>query len=53
MFRLNFDQARWLACLGPNGAGKTTTFGLVTGLLCPDSGKVLMNGNGDCPAANA
>ena len=30
--------------LGPNGAGKTTTFNLVTGLLRPDSGDVLLDG---------
>ena len=32
--------------LGPNGAGKTTTFNLLTGLLRPDSGEVLV---GDAP----
>jgi lipopolysaccharide export system ATP-binding protein len=30
--------------LGPNGAGKTTTFSLVTGLLRPDAGDVLLDG---------
>ena len=30
--------------LGPNGAGKTTTFNLVIGLLRPDVGQVLLDG---------
>lgn len=30
--------------LGPNGAGKTTTFYMIIGLIKPDSGKVLLNG---------
>src|SRR5688572_24731349 len=30
--------------LGPNGAGKTVTFGMIGGLLVPDEGKVLLNG---------
>ncbi|MGL4688028.1 MAG: ATP-binding cassette domain-containing protein, partial [Fusobacteriaceae bacterium] len=29
--------------LGPNGAGKTTTFYMITGIVKPDSGKVLCN----------
>ena len=35
--------------LGPNGAGKTTTFNMVTGLLRPDSGDVLLHGQSVTP----
>ncbi len=30
--------------LGPNGAGKTTTFAIVAGLVRPDRGRVILNG---------
>ena len=30
--------------LGPNGAGKTTTIKLVTGILPPDEGRIVVNG---------
>jgi ABC-2 type transport system ATP-binding protein len=30
--------------VGPNGAGKTTSLSMMTGLLRPDAGKVLING---------
>ena len=30
--------------LGPNGAGKTTSFYCVTGLISPNSGKIILNG---------
>jgi lipopolysaccharide export system ATP-binding protein len=31
--------------LGPNGAGKTNSFYMVVGLISPDSGRVLLDGN--------
>jgi lipopolysaccharide export system ATP-binding protein len=30
--------------LGPNGAGKTTLFYMVTGLIAPDAGRILLDG---------
>jgi lipopolysaccharide export system ATP-binding protein len=31
--------------LGPNGAGKTTTFYMITGLVRPDTGAIILDGN--------
>ena len=42
--------------VGPNGAGKTTSLSMMTGLLRPDSGQILINGMdvwADPPAAKA
>ncbi len=43
---LTVDVARGevFGFLGPNGAGKSTTFHLLTGLLAPDAGRVLIEG---------
>lgn len=35
-----------LGLLGPNGAGKTTTMSIATGLLAPDTGRVVVDGMG-------
>lgn len=41
---LNINQAEVVGLLGPNGAGKTTTFYMIVGLVPPDSGRVLVDG---------
>ncbi|HEY7634942.1 MAG TPA: LPS export ABC transporter ATP-binding protein [Gemmatimonadales bacterium] len=38
------EQGEIVGLLGPNGAGKTTTFYLITGLIRPDGGRVLLDG---------
>ena len=37
-------QGEAVGLLGPNGAGKTTCFYCITGLIAPDSGKIMLNG---------
>jgi lipopolysaccharide export system ATP-binding protein len=41
---LHINQAEVVGLLGPNGAGKTTTFYMTVGLVHPDSGRVLVDG---------
>mgnify|MGYP003950756147 FL=1 len=41
---LTMEPGEVVGLLGPNGAGKTTTFNLVIGLLRPDSGNILLEG---------
>lgn len=41
-FTVETDQV--LCVIGPNGAGKSTLFNLVTSVLAPDQGEVLLNG---------
>jgi len=42
---LHMDRGEVVGLLGPNGAGKTTLFHMVLGLVRPDRGKVLLNGD--------
>jgi branched-chain amino acid transport system ATP-binding protein len=37
-------QGEALGVIGPNGAGKTTLFGIATGTVAPDSGRVIFAG---------
>jgi len=41
---IKIDGGEVVGLLGPNGAGKTTTFSCVLGLVVPDAGRVLLNG---------
>ena len=41
---LEIKRGEILALLGPNGAGKTTCFYSIMGLVRPDAGRILMDG---------
>lgn len=41
---LRVGEGEVVGLLGPNGAGKTTSFYMIVGLISPDSGKVLLDG---------
>ena len=41
---LEVQQGQIVGLLGPNGAGKSTTFYSVVGIIRPDPGGVLLNG---------
>ena len=41
---LDVPVGSFFGLVGPNGAGKTTTLSMVTGLLRPDAGRVIMAG---------
>jgi lipopolysaccharide export system ATP-binding protein len=41
---LTISSGEVVGLLGPNGAGKTTTFYIILGLLRPDSGDILLDG---------
>ena len=41
---LEIARGSFAGLVGPNGAGKTTSLSMMTGLLRPDTGQVLING---------
>ncbi|MFP3178000.1 MAG: ABC transporter ATP-binding protein [Thermocladium sp.] len=41
---LDIQNGELKVIIGPNGAGKTTLINIVTGILVPDSGRILFNG---------
>ncbi|WP_179493232.1 LPS export ABC transporter ATP-binding protein [Granulicella arctica] len=42
---LEIQQGEVVGLLGPNGAGKTTSFYMIVGLVRPDAGRILSDGN--------
>jgi lipopolysaccharide export system ATP-binding protein len=41
---LDLAQGEIVGLLGPNGAGKTTSFYMITGLIRPDEGRIMLDG---------
>ncbi|MAX95102.1 MAG: LPS export ABC transporter ATP-binding protein [Alphaproteobacteria bacterium] len=46
---LTVQRGEAVGLLGPNGAGKTTSFYIITGLIRPDYGQVLLDGDDITP----
>jgi lipopolysaccharide export system ATP-binding protein len=42
---MEIEQGEVVGLLGPNGAGKTTSFYMIVGLVRPDVGRILMDGD--------
>jgi len=41
---LHVSEGEVVGLLGPNGAGKTTSFYIIVGLISPETGRVLLDG---------
>ena len=50
---LTIQPGRIIGLLGPNGSGKTTLLKMLAGILTPDAGEILINGNKVGPATKA
>lgn len=46
---IRVESGSIIGLLGPNGAGKTTTFYMIAGLIKPDEGQVVLNGENLTP----
>lgn len=44
-FSLNLPQGRFTVLVGPSGCGKSTLFDCLTGMVCPDQGRIVWQGN--------
>jgi branched-chain amino acid transport system ATP-binding protein len=43
-FAMKIERGQIVGLIGPNGAGKTTIFNLITGVIRPDKGQVVLDG---------
>lgn len=43
-FSLEINDGEFVTIIGQNGSGKSTTMNLITGVLLPDSGSIVLNG---------
>ena len=50
---LTLPRGRIVGLLGPNGSGKTTLIKLLNGLLVPDGGEILIDGEKPGPSTKA
>lgn len=50
---LSLDGGKIVGLLGPNGSGKTTLLKLISGLLTPSAGEILIEGNPPGPESKA
>ncbi len=50
---LSIGGGRIIGLLGPNGSGKTTLLKMLAGILTPDAGEILINGNKIGPQTKA
>ncbi len=44
-FSLDLPQGRFTVLVGPSGCGKSTLFDCLTGMVCPDQGRIVWQGN--------
>ncbi|NDY71224.1 ABC transporter ATP-binding protein [Desulfobacter hydrogenophilus] len=44
-FDLNLPHGRFTVLVGPSGCGKSTLFDCLTGIVCPDQGRIVWQGN--------
>ena len=47
----SIDPGTIKGLIGPNGAGKTTTIRMLSGVLAPTAGRILVDGIGDVEVA--
>ena len=40
----SIEKGEMVGFIGPNGAGKSTTIKMLSGILCPDKGRIVVNG---------